>query len=210
MQNNIHIGDNLFVNKFVFGRPTRWMGPLLPTREIRRGDVVVFKLPSDPKVNYVKRVIGLPGDRVQIRDRQIYVNEGLIPEQQVVVQLVGPDYSALPEVRTEPAPAGAHYQVYYAERDGASAREAFAERSKYGVGEPVTVPADSYFVMGDSRDNSLDSRFWGFVPRGNIIARALYVHWSFNPRDPDRASTGFLPLDLFTKTNWRRTGTAVK
>ena len=108
MQNTINIGDNLFVNKFVFGSPTSWLRWLLPTREIHRGDVIVFKLPSDPKTNYVKRVIGLPGDKVHVRGREVYVNDQLIPEQHVLVKVAGfEDYSALPEIRTEPPPPGA-------------------------------------------------------------------------------------------------------
>lgn len=211
MQNNINIGDNLFVNKFVFGKPTPWLSRLLPTREIRHGDVIVFKLPSDPKVNYVKRAIGLPGDTVLVRGTDVYVNDQLIPEQHVIVRLSGPERSALEEIKVEPPPAGARYKVYYTEREASSMRDAFeAHGMKYGVNEPVKVPADSYFVMGDSRDNSLDSRYWGFVPRDNIVARALYVHWSYNPRDPDPPGTGFLPVDLFLKTKWSRTGTAIK
>ncbi|MEP7270238.1 MAG: signal peptidase I [Acidobacteriota bacterium] len=211
MQNSINIGDNLFVNKFVFGKPTKWLSWMLPTREIRHGDVIVFKLPSDPKVNYVKRAIGLPGDKVHVRGTEVYVNDQLIPEQHVTVRLTGTERSALEEIKTDPPPAGAKYKVYYAEREDSSMREAFeAHGMKYAVAEPVTVPPDSYFVMGDSRDNSLDSRYWGFVPRDNIIARALYVHWSYNPRDPDSPGTGFLPLDFFTKTKWSRSGTAVK
>src|SRR5262247_1975560 len=85
MQNNINIGDHLFVNKFIFGRPTPYIGWLLPQREVRRGDVVVFKLPHDPKVNYVKRVIGLPGDTVHVRDTHVFVNGKELPEQRVTV-----------------------------------------------------------------------------------------------------------------------------
>jgi len=211
MQNTINIGDNLFVNKFVFGRPTKWLRWILPTREIKRGDVIVFKLPSAPTVNYVKRVIGLPGDKVQVRGRDVFVNDQLIPEQHVLVKISGfEDNYSLPEVKAEPAPANAKYKVYYEDRGETSARDAFDMRQQYGVSEPAMVPAESYFVMGDSRNNSQDSRYWGYVPRDNVIARALYVHWSFNPRDPERQGTGFFPLDILLKTKWSRTGTAVK
>jgi len=213
MQNTINIGDHLFVNKFVFGKTTPLIGGLLPTREIRRGDIIVFKLPENPKVNYVKRVIGLPGDKVQVRGRRVFVNGKELPEQRVAVRLAG-DYqnrSALEVVKVNPAPTDATYKVYYGDGDWeADDDDHEFSGMRYGVREPVTVPPSSYFVMGDSRDNSLDSRYWGFVPRENIFARALYVHWSFNPRDPDFKSTGNRVLDMFLKANWRRTGTAIK
>jgi signal peptidase I len=211
MQNNINIGDNLFVNKFVFGPQTPLLGKLLPAREVTRGDIVVFKLPHDPKVNYVKRVIGLPGDEVAVRGKQVFVNGQALAEQEVAVQLVGPEYSALPEIKTEPPPPGATYKVYYDQRPrGGTELEYDTRKRSYAVKAPVIVPPDSYFVMGDSRDNSLDSRFWGFVPRANLIGRPLYVHWSFNPNDPEAAQINNPLLRFFGKINWRRIGTAVK
>ncbi len=212
MQNTINIGDHLFVNKFIFGKPTPVLGRLLPTRQIQRGDIIVFKLPSDAKINYVKRVIGLPGETVQVKGRRIFVNGQELPEQRVIVKLSGDysDRSALEVVREEPAPPRAKYKVYYGERDRESDEFDEIHGVKFAVREPVNVPADSYFVMGDSRDNSQDSRYWGFVPRENIFARALYVHWSYNPRDPESAGTGNRILDLFKKAKWSRTGTAVK
>lgn len=212
LQNTINIGDHFFVNKFVFGKRTPWLGPLQPAREIRRGDIIVFKLPSNPKVNYVKRVIGLPGDTVHIKDTTVLVNGQPLPEQHVVVDLGGDSgqRSALREIRTEPAPPGAWYKVYYESRDEHSATQAWAQQAKFGVKEPFTVPSDSYFALGDSRDNSLDSRFWGTVPRTNIIARALYVHWSYNPNDPENKDYGFPLFNVLFNTHWRRTGTAIK
>jgi signal peptidase I len=212
MQNTINIGDHLFVNKFVFGKSTPVLGPLLPTREIRRGDVIVFKLPSDPKINYVKRVIGLPGDAVQVKGRRVFVNGQELPEQQVLVKLDDHrEDSALPVVKEEPKPDGAYYRVYYDESHSGDEDELdFSQGMRYGVKEPVKVPDNSYMVMGDSRDNSLDSRYWGFVPRENIFARALYVHWSYNPRDSGNISTGNRILDMIRNAKWSRTGTAVK
>lgn len=212
LQNTVHIGDHFFVNKFIFGKRTPWLGPLQPAREIKRGDIIVFKLPSNPKVNYVKRVIGLPGDSIQVKDTTVFVNGQALPEQHVIVDLTGDyhDRSALREIRTEPAPPGATYKVYYESRDEHTAGQAWLEQAKYGTKEPFTVPAESYFVMGDSRDNSQDSRFWGAVPRTNIIAHALYVHWSYNRNDPDNQDYGFPLFNVLLNTHWRRTGTAIK
>ncbi|HEY8462235.1 MAG TPA: signal peptidase I [Blastocatellia bacterium] len=202
MQNTINIGDHLFVNKFIFGKPTPVLGKLLPTREIRRGDIIVFKLPDDPKVNYVKRVIGLPGETVQVKGQRVLVNGVELPEERAFVRLT--QDPELPVVSVEPKPPEAWYRVFYeADRHSDSDDFEINPDLKFGVSEPVKVPEGSYFVMGDSRDNSQDSRYWGFVPRENIFARALYVHLSFDPR-----SSGL--LGKLTSIRWKRIGTAVK
>ncbi|MEP7340829.1 MAG: signal peptidase I [Acidobacteriota bacterium] len=208
MQNTINIGDHLFVNKFIFGKPTPVLGKLLPTREIKRGDIIVFKLPSDPKVNYVKRVIGLPGDSVQVKGQRVFINGKEIPEERAYVKLDGHrDEGELPVVKVDPKPQGATYRVFL-DADRASGDDLFdvTEGMKYGVKEPTTVPPSSYFVMGDSRDNSLDSRYWGFVPRSNVFARALYVHLSFDPAGK-RADEGG---SRFPRIRFGRIGAAVK
>lgn len=206
MQNTINIGDHLFVNKFIFGKPTPVLGKLLPTREIKRGDVIVFKLPSDPKVNYVKRVIGLPGDSVQVKGHRVFVNGKELPEERAYVKLVGPQAAELPIVKVDPKPPGATYQVYLdTERSSDEGEfDVTSQKMEYAVKEPTTVPPNSYFVMGDSRDNSLDSRYWGFVPRENVFARALYVHLSFMPPSSGGSS------NLLKKIHWQRIGSAVK
>jgi signal peptidase I len=204
MQNTINIGDHLFVNKFIFGKPTPVLGKLLPTRDIKRGDIIVFKLPDDPKINYVKRVIGLPGETVQVKGQHVFVNGNELPEERALVRLTGPQEPELPVVKVEPKPPGAWYRVFY-EADRHSDGDDYEVNSdlKFGVAEPVKVPEGKYFVMGDSRDNSQDSRYWGFVPRENIFARALYVHLSFDPR-----ATGL--FNKLLSIRWRRIGTAVK
>jgi len=204
MQNTINIGDHLFVNKFIFGKRTPILGRLLPTREIRRGDIIVFKLPSDPKINYVKRVIGLPGDTVQVKGHHVFVNGEELPEERALVQGIERSDPELTVVKVEPKPPGAWYRVYYdAERSSGGDDFEVNTRAIYGVTEPVKIPDGKYFVMGDSRDNSEDSRYWGFVPRENIFARALYVHLSFDPR-----ANGL--LNKLLSIRWRRIGTAVK
>ncbi|MDX2031452.1 MAG: signal peptidase I [Blastocatellia bacterium] len=212
MQNTINIGDHLFVNKFIFGKQTSLLGGLLPTREIKRGDIIVFKLPDDPKVNYVKRVIGLPGDEVLVKGHRVFVNGKELPEERLAVKLDGhqsdPD---LPVAKTEPKPEGAWYKIYY-DADRATGDDDFdfsQGQMKFGVREPVKIPENSYFVMGDSRDNSLDSRYWGFVPRENVFARALYVHLSFDPRSGD-GTTKASPLGKLFNVRLKRTGTPVK
>jgi signal peptidase I len=204
MQNNIHIGDHLFVNKFVFGEPTPVLKWILPQREIRRGDIIVFKYPLDANTSYVKRVVGLPGDKVHVHGGRLYINDLELPEIRVKVRLMGNDYSAHPELDVEPAPEGATYRVYYDDR------EHDFESGEYGVNEPVTVPAGHYFALGDNRDNSQDSRYWGFVPRSNIIGRALYVYWSSNPRDPQYQGPQNPVMRFLLNTDWKRTGTAIK
>ena len=204
MQNTINIGDHLFVNKFIFGKPTPLLGRLLPTREIKRGDIIVFKLPEEPKTNYVKRVIGLPGETVQVKGRRVFINGKELPEERALVRLTGPQDPELPVVKVEPKPQGAWYRVFYdVERSSDGDYFEINHDVKFGVSEPVKVPDGQYFVLGDSRDNSRDSRYWGFVPRENIFARALYVHLSF-----DQRADGL--TNKLTSVRWRRLGTAVK
>src|SRR5262249_28225339 len=186
MKNTIFIGDHLLVNKFLFGPEDGIKLPILPDRGIRRGDVIVFKFPGDPQVNYVKRVIGLPGDTVEYKSEsnRIYINGQELPEHRVraATQLHDEDGSPLTVTSDEGAPQGAWYTVYYQrEDDGYST-------AQYAVGQPYRVPvkgdpipdkikdnpvlrkiydrdgdglydADQYFCMGDNRDNSEDSRF---------------------------------------------------
>lgn len=201
MQNTILVGDYLLVNKFIF-TPGGVSLPFLPQREIERGDVVVFKYPGNkgcPKndlahgasaipyqVNYVKRVIGLPGETVEFKNNQVSVNGQLLPENRLIGEAKN-NISALDVSEFEQKRDGATYNVYYdqekmdAVKAGATMRISPnpCEGYQFGVaGKPMTVPDDHFFVMGDSRDSSEDSRYWGFVPRGLIIGRAMFVYWS--------------------------------
>jgi signal peptidase I len=176
MESNLLIGDHLLVNKFVYGfHSSSPLNKLTPYKELKRGDVIVFKYPLSPEVAYVKRLIGLPGEKVEMVGHTVYINGQPLKEE--YTQYIDP---------------GSIYE-------------------RYG---PFNVPEGQYFAMGDNRDNSQDSRFWGFVPRDHIIGKALAIYWSYEtPRDeylqtslPDRLKQ-FVDvfLNFVTKTRWRRT-----
>jgi signal peptidase I len=221
MENTITVGDHLLVNKFIFAPGPRL--PFLPQREIRRGDIIVFKYPGNPynperdkqednipyKVNYVKRVIGLPGDTVEVRGIHVYINGELLPEHVIIARNLS-DKAPLEIVQDTPREPHETYNVYYLPETVSAAREGQEFRASsdfhFAVnGKPAKVPANSYFVMGDDRDNSLDSRAWGFVPRDLIIGRAMFVYWSYDETQPFQS-----PVDFFTNSRWNRTGTMVK
>lgn len=222
MQNTIVVGDHLLVNKFVFAPGPRL--PVLPQREIRRSDIIVFKYPGNPfdperdkqddnipyKVNYVKRVIGLPGDVVEVKGVRVFVNGSPLPEHIVVVRKPINEKAPLEIKEETPRQGNELYNVYYFEDSVAAAREGQDSRVSsdfhFAVnGKPAKVPENSYFVMGDDRDNSLDGRAWGFVPRDLIIGRAMFVYWSYDETKPFAS-----PLDFFSNTRWSRTGTMVR
>jgi signal peptidase I len=169
MEPNLLIGDHLLVNKFVFA-PTlsKAERTVLPMTDIRRGDIVVFKYPEDPERDFIKRVIGLSGETIELKDRRIHVNGRAIQE---------------PYAHYLPRPAGS----------GGGEVTSDDVRERYG---PVVVPPGSVFVMGDNRDNSQDSRYWGFLPKENIKGKALMIYWSF-----DSSEGG---LNLLTQTRWAR------
>ena len=154
MMDTLLVGDYILVNKFLYGPElpfTEWRLPGL--RNPHRGDIIVFKYPQDEKRDFIKRIVATPGDQVQIRGHDVYVNGTRLVE---------------PYVKPGPPPF-AHGNPTYC---------------GYAYGCEVTrVPADSYFVMGDNRDNSQDSRYWGFVKRGKIKGKALLIYWSW---DSDR------------------------
>ena len=225
MQNTIVVGDHLLVNKFIFAPGPRL--PVLPQRQIRRGDIIVFKYPGNPfnperdrqddnipfKVNYVKRVIGLPGEEVEVRGLKVFVNGQPLPEHVIVVDGDFADANQKAPLRIieeEPRRGNELYNVYYFDRTVEAARSGdrpgVSPDFHFAVdGKPVKVPDNSYFVMGDDRDNSLDSRAWGFVPRDLILGRAMFVYWSY-----DETQSFSSPIDFFSNTRWRRTFTLVK
>ena len=166
MENNLLVGDHLLVNKFVYGPAAGGIErALLPIGTIQRGDVIVFKYPEDPERDFIKRVIGLPGETLEVRDKKVHINGRPLDEPYVHF--------------LQPGGAGGEFAPYDV-------------RQQYG---PVTVPDGHFFVMGDNRDNSQDSRYWGFLPRHYIKGKALIVYWSFD-------SDGF--PNLLTGTRWER------
>jgi signal peptidase I len=152
MENNLLIGDHLLVNKFVFAPTlTNWESKLLPINPIRRGDILVFKYPEDPDRDFIKRVIGLPGETLELKNKKVYINGKPLDEPYV------------------------HFLFPAAEQKlGDADFTSFDVRENYG---PVTVPPDHYFMMGDNRGASDDSRYWGPVPRDWIIGNAFATYW---------------------------------
>src|SRR5207253_3398371 len=164
MEENLLIGDHLLVNKFVFGpTATPLERTLLPVAEIKRGEVIVFKYPEEPDRDFIKRVIGLPGEKVELRQKKVYINGQPLDEPYV-------------HFLTAPSDASEFHEV-----------TSFDVRERYG---PVTVPPNQYFVMGDNRDNSQDSRYWGFLPRGYIKGKALVIYWSYEAEREDYQEEG--------------------
>ena len=223
MQNTIMIGDHLLVNKFIFA-PGKSL-PFLPQREIKHGDIIVFKYPGNPYrperddrvdnrpifTNYVKRVIGIPGDHIRIGANNIYVNGEAVPEHRIAATEVS-QFAPLKTVINPPPPRqpGELYDVYYkpGPPDDEDAEFRHREYTAFEGKDELVVPPDSYFVMGDNRNNSEDSRFWGFVPREMVIGRAMFVYWSYDESAPP---TGWTQIgDFLYNTRWSRTGTLVK
>ena len=221
MQNTILVGDYLLVNKFIF-TPGGGSLSFLPQREIQRGDIIVFKYPGNklhPKndssrgiipyqINYVKRVIGLPGETVEFKNNQVFVNGQLLPEHRIIGDAED-EKSALQTKEFEERKPEDKYSVYYSE-DSMTAVQGGASVMRrpyeFGVaGKPMKVPDNMFFVMGDSRDNSEDSRYWGFVPRELIIGRAMFVYWSC-----DRGASNGDIFGCITHPRLSRIGTLVR
>ena len=191
MENTLLIGDYLLVDKVHYANGGFW-GRLLPYSRIRRGEIIVFRYPVHPSQHFVKRVIGLPGDHIRLVNKQVWVNGRPIGEQYVVFR----------------SPVRDYYRDDFPDLNYLSpnveARWWLQMRTLVHGGELV-VPPDQYFVLGDNRDESLDSRYWGFVPRQNIIGRPLIIYWSFRnpepysgPRDEDGKLTRFRPAAAHT------------
>ncbi|HYK48844.1 MAG TPA: signal peptidase I [Terriglobales bacterium] len=201
MEKTLLIGDYLLVDKFCYGDSGFW-NHVLPYSRIRRGDIVVFHYPVNPAQHFVKRVVGVPGDRVRLLNKRVFVNGTLMEEP--FVQYTG------------------HYREPYLDdfpQTDAPVAEVTApwwrQMRKLVEDKQLIIPEDSYFVLGDNRDDSKDSRYWGFVPRENIIGRPLLIYWSAanisndltgSPTAGDRLyHLAYAVTHVFQITRWERT-----
>ncbi len=175
MEGTLLIGDHLLVNKFIFGGTGAWYEKVLPYRQLQRGDIIVFKYPYADHQHFVKRVIGLPGDRLKLVDQQIFINGKPLPEPYVVH-----DPSAPYDPLNYNFPSRAS-QLITSAMQGNWAQE----MKKYLRGDEIVVPPGKYFAMGDNRDRSLDSRYWGFVDRDAIMGRPFLIYWSVEAKSSD-------------------------
>jgi signal peptidase I len=182
MTPTILVGDHFFLDKVAF--PANYpeaVQKYLPVRTISRGEIVALWSPQNPNTRLIKRIIGLPGETIEIRDREVYVNGQKLDE-----------------------PYAVHTDA-----------QTFDRRDNLA---PITIPADEFFLMGDNRDNSNDSRFWGFAPRSSLIGKPLFIYWSYEDRPYSEEMTltqwlehsASVAAHFFTKTRWLRTGTVLR
>ncbi|UCF35859.1 MAG: signal peptidase I [Acidobacteriota bacterium] len=193
MEPTILVGDRLLIDKFTFRNSFLDTPPLTPAHAISRGDIVVFKFPEEPEVLYVKRAIGLPGESLEIRNKQVYINGQALEEPYKV--------HSDTTIRGSGNP---HFLSFDSQRDN------------FG---PVTIPEGNYFMMGDNRDDSADSRYFGFLPRDYIVGRPMIVFWSYEDDDDAYKRTSLAEMAklyaervvfFFTRTRWSRTGHFVR
>ena len=174
MENTLLVGDFLFVNKFIYGANVPFTDIELPAvREPRRGDVIVFKYPVDTRKDFIKRVIGLPGDKLEIRDKVVYINDQPLDESYAHFSAGRIRSRGLNDARVFPSGTG--------------------NKDNYG---PIEIPPGKLFMMGDNRDNSDDSRFWGFLDESLIKGKAILIYWSW---DHDTRLAGFFPQPRFER-----------
>jgi signal peptidase I len=203
MEKTLLVGDHLLVNKFIFGGRGQWYDKFLPYRELQRGDIIVFKFPYQDHPHFVKRVIGLPGDHLKVVDQQVYINGKALNEPYVVHD---PGFGSDPLNYSFP-PVG--NQIFLSPVQPEWAREL----RNYIQGDEIVVPAGKYFAMGDNRDHSLDSRYWGFVDRDAIMGRPFLIYWSVEASSGDYGENSFgqrvvgifdTLLHLPARTRWAR------
>jgi len=197
MEDTLLIGDHLLVDKLAYAPAGSLSRFVLPYTEVKRGDIIVFRYPEDISQTFVKRAMGVPGDRIRIVNKELYLNGVRIDEPYTYhktdyIDSYRDNFPGDPNTRVEP--------------------RAYEMLTKNVVNGEIVVPADHYFALGDNRDSSLDSRYWGFVPRENIIGKPLIVYWSYDAPTEDLNDTSIswrhmtdLGKNFFSKTRWRRT-----
>jgi signal peptidase I len=187
MENTLLVGDHLIVNRYIYGPARAGLARLLPTRQPRRGDVVVFRSPEDPQIDLVKRLIGLPGDRVELRQKRLFLNGQEVHDEAFAIHR---------DPRTGTERTSFNYNLY--------------RRDNFG---PLTVPPAHYLFLGDNRDFSYDSRYWGPVPEHYVKGRAFLIYWSYGGETPDGQWPGLVAkagqlgrtaLGFFTRSRWNR------
>jgi signal peptidase I len=204
MEDTLLIGDHVLVDRERFAPQTSWLGPVVPYRNVRRGDTAVFLSPEQPGLFLVKRIIGIPGDRIHLREGVVYRNGEKLDEPYVKHVQAG------------------YYDPYRDEfpamppsLDSRVTSEMWREEmATHVAGGEIVVPPNSYFAMGDNRDVSKDSRYWGFVPQANLIGRPLVIYWSFITPPDEYENQGLgdrlqafvhTIIHFFDETRWSRT-----
>jgi len=212
MEDTLLIGDHVFVDRSTYAPASTWIEPVMPYHEVRRGDIVVFLSPSQAGLYVVKRIIGIPGDRIHLKDGVVYRNGQALHEPYVThycdnvsVPCYSPYRDNFPaEPPTEGSQVNPDWQM---------------EMPSHLQGGDLVVPPDCFFGMGDNRLASYDSRFWGFIPRQNIIGRPMFIYWSFDTPAHQWEKTGLsdrvawmghVVWHFFGGTRWRRTAKVVR
>lgn len=198
MEDTLLIGDHLLVDKLAYAPPGPISKHILPYEDIKRGDIIVFRFPVDIRQTFVKRVMGVPGDHIRLENKRVYLNGHMLEEPYKVhkteyIDSYRDNFPGTPNMLLSPP--------------GQTMLENNVQNHE------VVIPPGNYFAMGDNRDFSLDSRYWGFVPRANIIGKPLIIYWSYDAptehlADPNPVSFEHikdLALHFFTKTRWLRT-----
>ncbi len=213
MEDTMLIGDHLVVEKISYANSVyEWEKNILPLRDINRGMIVTFKSPADLTKEYVKRVIGMPGDKIKIKNKKVYVNGKLNDENYVYHKdpFIDPGRDNFPIdstfIRNRIDPTLKYYTIY----------KNFADCIIKENGDlSFVVPQGHYFCLGDNRDNSSDSRFWGPVPRDYIVGKPWRVYWSYPAKSSDYLNSTFFQkiiglgktaINFFSETRWKRTG----